>query len=84
MKFLDFIGGISFRRERAAMHRVNGQSFIARKIGLKSSQGSETLFGTGVNYLMGQRAFPLISKAGLHQKADPGREQAQVTGGSRR
>jgi hypothetical protein len=36
------------------MHKMNGQSFTAQKLGLKSSQGSETLFFTGVKYLLVQ------------------------------
>lgn len=36
------------------MHKMNRQTFIAQAIGLKCSQGSETLFDTGVNYLLGQ------------------------------
>jgi hypothetical protein len=48
------------------MNKTNGQSSIAWKSGFKCSQGSETLIGTGVNYLLGQvtgqrkRTFPLI------------------------
>jgi hypothetical protein len=36
------------------MNKMNGQSFTAQKLGLKSSQGSESLFGTGVKHLFGQ------------------------------
>jgi hypothetical protein len=34
------------------MNQVNGQSFIAQKLGLKSSQGSESLFGGRVKHLL--------------------------------
>jgi hypothetical protein len=72
------------------MNKTNGQSCIAWKSGFKCSQGSETLIGSGVNYLLGhgtgqrEREFPLIAKAGLHREANPGREQALVTDGRRR
>ena len=36
------------------MNKMNGQSFTAQKLGLKSSQGSESLFCTGVKHLFGQ------------------------------
>jgi hypothetical protein len=53
MKFLDFIGGLLEAR-MSDMNKMNGQSFTAQKLGLKSSQGSGTLFGGGVKHLFGQ------------------------------
>jgi hypothetical protein len=58
------------------MNKTNGQSSIAWKSGFKCSQGSETLIGTGVNYLLGQvtgqrkRTFPLIFQG----RASPGNQ----------
>jgi len=88
MKFLDFMrespSGVKCRHaqnEWAVIHRLES--------GFKGSQGSETLIGTGVNYLLGQvtnqsgRAFPLVSKAGLYREANPRREQTLLTEGNR-
>jgi hypothetical protein len=62
------------RREWADMNQVNGQSFIAQKLGLKSSQGSESLFGGRVKHLLvqgigqGRTAFRLISGPDFAEK----------------
>jgi hypothetical protein len=68
------------------MNKTNGQSSIAWKSGFKCSQGSETLIGTGVNYLLGQvtgqrkRTFPLIFQG----RASPGNQPWAGTGASDR
>jgi hypothetical protein len=60
------------------MHKMNGQSFIAQKMGLKSSQGSETLFSTGVKYLLGQGIGTLQKRRSAHFKAGLRREATLV------
>jgi hypothetical protein len=72
MKFLDFMGespsGVKCRHaqnEWAVIHRL--------EIGLKCSQGSETLFGTGVNYLLGQAT-------GQREEGFPAHFEGQASG----
>jgi hypothetical protein len=69
------------------MHKMNRQTFIAQEIWLKCSQGSETLFGSGVNYLLGQvmgAGWHCGSRLGFAGEANPGQKQPLVTDESRR
>jgi hypothetical protein len=56
------------------MNKMNGQSFIAQKLGLKCSQGSESLFGGRVKHLLAQGigqdgAVPIYLQAELRRGA---------------